>query len=381
MENTNESSQSFFGFWTSERGVVLLSSYFLISVMSIFSLALFTRSNGFMQTTERNKNRIAAFNMAEAGIDSVIAALQGSPGNSGSVNYTAPANSTAPGGFTASYNQVVPKRYRIQAAGFAPDNSAATRAQESRAVEAYVELDNAPFKYAAFGKVAVNFNGNTSTDGYDSTDPTIVSGGDVASDGAVALNGNAVIQGDVFAETIQISGSNAQITGDANTEAGPGITCGPGSTNLASLGVLNVAGNNNYVMPAGTYHFDAISVTGNGRITTEGAVTVYVSGTVNIAGNGVTTAGNFPPNFIIIATDDESVSVGGNGNFHGGVYAPHSLVTTSGNGSFYGAIIAHQYNANGNGNLHYDVQMSGVNAPCSSVNLLSWREIATVAGS
>ena len=44
-------------------------SYLLLAALSVLSLALFNRGTAFIQSAERNKKKIVAFNMAESGLD------------------------------------------------------------------------------------------------------------------------------------------------------------------------------------------------------------------------------------------------------------------------------------------------------------------------
>ena len=70
-----------------------------------------------------------------------------------------------------------------------------------------------------------------------------------------------------------------------------------------------------------------------------GEATIYVSGDVNISGNGIGTASNLPPNLIINVEGAHNVSVSGDGDFYGKIYAPESSISVSGNGDLYGALI------------------------------------------
>ncbi len=141
---------------------------------------------------------------------------------------------------------------------------------------------------------------------------------------------------------------------------------------------------------------------------TTGAVKIYVTGSISISGNGVSTAGNLPPNLLIYGTRDPtstnpacvgsncctSVSISGNGNFYGAVYAPAATISQSGNGAVYGSLTGNTINISGNGGFHYDEALGHLGEITttttttgtttvttatynfSGYNRYSWREIA-----
>ena len=70
-----KSKAGFTGKGNAERGFVLLSAYLMISLLSVYSTAFMTRGAVFLQASERNQNKIVAFNMAESAMDLAIAEL------------------------------------------------------------------------------------------------------------------------------------------------------------------------------------------------------------------------------------------------------------------------------------------------------------------
>ena len=123
MKNQKEFFPEVFQMLASQRGVMLLLSYLLISVMAIFSLALFSRSHVFTQTNERNQNRVVAFNMAEAGLDLAISTLRSNTAYEGTGGYTSLATANVQGGYEVTVTEIEPKKYSIQSAGYSPDNT------------------------------------------------------------------------------------------------------------------------------------------------------------------------------------------------------------------------------------------------------------------
>jgi len=352
----------------SEKGFIFIFSYFVVAAISVMSLAYFTRSHVFIESSERNRHKVHAFNMAEAGLDSAMAQLKTDTNYSGTSGYT-------PLGTNTGYEAIVcppqcdadmpdptpvnPDMRLIRARGYAPGSDTTARGYENRSTLSYVELDDTPFEYAAFAETDLGLNGTPLVDSYDSRLgnyglPNVGAEGDIATDGVFSLVGTPTVLGDMIQN--------------------PGISCTPQATNLISSGALNLAGSTNYQLPAGTYRFDSISISGNAKLTLLGKVTIYVDGAVDIAGNGVATAGNDPVNFLLIAATESTIELGGTGSFFGAVFAPESMVHYEGTGDFHGAVIAKSYQQSGTSSLHFDVALKDVPGPCIDVNLVSWRE-------
>jgi Tfp pilus assembly protein PilX len=372
-----------------ERGFVLVTSYLLLTVLSIFSLTILARSYSFLQATERNKNRILAFNQAESGIDVAISQLAGNAVYPGTDAYTQLGNNS---GYTVQVcppacdglTQPTDSTIRlVSAVGYTPSNVPTARAYEARTILAYVKIGGAGFDYAAYAKTAMDIVGNPIVDSYSAgagdygEDGNVGSSGDVATDGTVDLTGNVTVNGSVYGATIN-EGNNVTVTGQKSDDT-PQLNCSPGSTDLASSGELNVGSNDGVrTLNAGTYHFDSIRVSGQGQIRVTGPVVIYVDGQADFSGQGIVNETNVPSNLIIIATGEESVQVGGNSAFSGGIFAPDSYVHLNGNQDFYGSVIAKTLRQNGNADLHYDTDLSDYELSCNSVKLLSWQEKSTL---
>lgn len=378
------------------RGILLLTTYFLIAVVSIFSLALFARSNVFLQTTERNQNRVVAFNMAEAGMDQAMKALEGDLTYAGA-GYTSLATSTVRGGYDVSVSSVADNDAvrLIRATGYAPDNTVTSRAYEQRGVLAYAQInEESYFDFAVFAKDSMHINGNALVDSYDSRNgayggANIGSSGDIGTNSAgastVDLNGNVMVNGDAAvgpsgdpSQVIDMTGGST-ITGDQSAltkeKDYPAVT-----TDVVSQGPLSIGGNTTYTLASGTYHFSSLDIKGNGKLKLTGEAVIYVSGSVSIAGNGILTSGDSPPNLILYVTTADTVKISGNGDFFGGIYAPDSNVQVSGNGELYGAVVSNNYHQAGNGGIHFDEALIDTGKTGQSdVSMLSWWEDHTVA--
>lgn len=385
----------------SEKGFMLLSSFMLITMASIFSLALFFRGHGFFNAAERNQNRVIAFNMAESGVDLAIAELAEDNNYEGTGGYVSMTNESMRGGYSV---QVCPPNCDgleepenvnvrlISATGFSPSNDADARAYESRSTLAYVQISNSSlFDFAVFADEDMQINGNPDIDSYNSNDgaydpATANSNGDIAtnstSSSTMDLIGNTTINGDLF---VGVEGDPADVA-----DLGPNVTVTGSQSSLdteleysvpdvpagaTELGAVRVSGNTTYTLPAGTYYLESLSITGNGMLEASGEVQIYVGGGVSIAGNGVSTSGNAPPNMLIFVTTDDSVSISGNGDLYAGIYAPNSDVSNGGNGEIYGAVVSKTYHQNGDGDVHFDEALNELEGNGGGeISLKAWTE-------
>ncbi len=264
-----------------------------------------------------------------------------------------------------------------------------------------------PFGNAAHGKGAVSLIGGASTDSYNSNNGAynvggnLYSNGDISSDGTtgdiIGVGSSSTVNGSVKAGPGAVAGAihnQGTITGTQGTE--PSTWSLPLSAipaGVTNSGALSISGNTTRTLSEGTYWFSSISISGNGRLSVSGAVKIYVTGSVDIGGNGVATANNKPPNFLLYGTVDPtdsaqkctSISIHGNGDFHGAVYAPDADISVVGNGGVYGSLTGKSVSINGNGGLHYDealgnlgrfvTTVSGTTYTTTGFRRYSWREI------
>lgn len=360
------------------KGFILITSYLLMMVMEIYSMALLTRNTSFYQATERNENKMISFNMAEAGLDRAIYELSKDLTYGGQTIYKEMNTSGMEGGYASTVSSTdengaafANTKMRMMrtvghspslANGFSatscPATSTGTRAYECREIISYVEYDDTLFEYAVFGDKNVKLNGASGViDSYNS-DNGNYGGGNVANNGDVAYDGT-------------YTNNNTTVNGDLST---PNISCQSGTSTVASSGTLNITGSSTVTLGAGTYYYDSIKISGTGQLVTTGPVTIYVKGDVDISGKGVATSGNIPANLFLITTaKDTNVKVSGSSDFYGIIYAPGSTVTND-SGDFYGAVITDNFTQNGNGDVHYDESLADMPSPCVQVDLLSWRE-------
>ncbi|MFB3816677.1 MAG: hypothetical protein ACE147_03335 [Candidatus Methylomirabilales bacterium] len=269
-----------------------------------------------------------------------------------------------------------------------------------------------PFANAVHGRGVVNLSGNGTTDSYNSNDgpyggSNVLSNGDVSTDrvgsGSITIGANATVNGSVLcgptcntSTDVVVSGHvSGSISQEPNTLDMPLPVIPAGVTNQ---GALSITGNRDVTLNAGTYWFSSIHIAGNGRLRTSGQVKIYVTGNVDIGGNGVIAANNAPPNLLIYGTSTNptnptapgastctSVSIHGNGSFVGAIYAPNADISLVGNAATYGSLSGNTVTITGNGEFHYDEALgmldrqvtttTTIQTNMTGYNRFSWREI------
>jgi hypothetical protein len=189
----------------------------------------------------------------------------------------------------------------------------------------------------------------------------------------------------------------ATISGDPDVlpEPEPMTPKDPGA--LENQGDLSLSKEKPFTLPGGTYLYDDISISGQGRLEFTGPATLYLSGQLSISGKGIGTSGNLPPNLIVYLIGNNNVSLSGDSNLYGAVYAPLSQVSISGNGSLYGAVVGREVTHSGTGGvpgagasggekkqgaktagLHYDLALKQIpSGSGNQVQLLSWRDLSS----
>ncbi|MGI6241718.1 MAG: DUF7305 domain-containing protein [Candidatus Omnitrophota bacterium] len=379
-----------------QRGFVLTAVYLILALATVFSVAYFSRCVAFVQANERNIHKTVAFNMAESGIDWAISQLASNTEYTGTSAYVPLDTNYMKGGFTVSVTKddSDPKIRIIQANGFAPSNDPTQRGYQTSSLLAYVRSgSSSAFRTGIFATDSIQMSGNARTDSYDSRNGAY-GGSNVAYNGSietnttgskkVTLSGNVMIQGSVTVgptespSSVVSTSHNAVITGGISSNPAP-VIFSDAVAPVSADGELKLSGNTTYYLMPGTYHFTSMSITGNAKLVPTGPVSIYVDGTIQIAGNGIATSDNRPPNFLLYATGNSSVSFSGNASFYGAVYAPNSTVSVSGNGTCYGAIIAKDYKNTGNGRIHFDEALKEIQGASSGeMTIRAWQEKNTL---
>lgn len=373
-----------------QKGYVLVATYLMVAVLSATSMATFMRAHTYAREAEKQKNAIVALEMAEGAIDLAITQLATNQSYAGTA-YTDFSSGNAKGGYSISVTTpsgASSSLRQISVTGFSPSNTTTEIGYKYSNVKAYTQFPTQNyFSKAIFANTSYSNVGNGTTDSYDSSvapydAATASDNGDVGTNsviaGNVSLSGNATIHGDVFVGAggdvgaVVTTTDNATITG-ASTAQTNNLIFPVATTSLPSSGTVSVSGNNTLSLSGGTYHYNSLSIAGNGKLTATGEVTIYVSGSVSIAGNGITAFSNLPQNVKIFVTNNSSVAITGNGNVHAAIYAPLSAVHIAGNGAVYGAVVGNTVSMAGEADFHYDEALGSLGGTATGdPTLLSW---------
>lgn len=158
------------------------------------------------------------------------------------------------------------------------------------------------------------------------------------------------------------------------------------SINLSGAGETLTIGRNVVLRVTGN-----ISTSGNGgiQIGSTGSLALYTPGSVSLGGNGVMngtdTSGNGtlagselgqPKNFQLwgTSTTAQSISISGNSEFSGVVYAPQGNVSIVGNGAVCGSIVANTIGLSGTVEFHYDENL-GTLGGANPYRVARWEEL------
>ncbi len=334
----------------SQRGVALLV------VCYVFAAFLLTVGSTFL-TISMSEQRIAqryvdlsrAFYSAESGLDAAIVQLR-TTGNAAAIGQTTLSQSPATT-YHVTMSALGGGLYSVQATG---QNSAS---QVSTVVTSYVQV--APSSTQRFfGRQSLSVAGSAIVDSIippQGSSSILQSGGDVSSDGRVSLAGSAVINGDVTGSPIQEAGS-VVVTGQrrAATTAHT-ITTDPEPPGCRDMGALQTAGTTTITLNGPCFRYTSIQTAGRTTIETVGAVKVYVTGSVRLAGTTrLTGAGNDSQNLKIYVTGGSDVQVAGSTSFTGELTAPNTSVLLAGSTTFIGRLQANSISVAGSAVLHLD---------------------------
>jgi len=296
------------------------------------------------------------------------------------------------------------------------------------------------FQWGLLSQSQINLNGNSiDIDSFDSSDPSYSNydyskGFGTYDSGKKKDNGDMASNGGI---TNTISVGNANVYGHASTGVGGAVGVGPngfisalgqaqsgvidsnrvshsmnvdiptptlpsgfssfnlgaisGSTTISggsstpvdyTASSINLTGGNTITFSSGysrLYVTGNISVGGTASIViASGAkLEIYVVGTTSIAGNGVANNNQLATNFQLYGLGSSSVSVSGNGQLTGIIYAPQSAVTFSGggaSGAVAGAVVGNTITLGGHTEFHYDEALKNY-GPTRGYSIVAWQEL------
>ncbi|HTY44826.1 MAG TPA: hypothetical protein VMD52_02395 [Patescibacteria group bacterium] len=374
-----------------KKGVALILCLVVVVILMVLSAAMLSSNitEGFV--AQRFARSSQAFWLAEAGIQRAHRTLNdnswGTTGwNVAGLDSYSKTENLAIGTYSVTVNCI------------SCSNPIATSTGTVNGVQRQVMVKFAtesPFQFGIFSRGQLTMSGNGFTDSYDSSKGVYGNNnksadGGIATDGTdagiIGLSGNAKVNGDAGTGpggTVVKTG-NASVTGQEKHDVDmilPPVAIPSCLTDLSDAGAYSASGNETKTLPSGNYRYSSMSISGNGKINVTGTVKIYLTsssalgisgngklnvtggnliiytaGSMSISGNGIANNTNVPSNVIIKSTYQgvNGVSISGNGDLQGVIYAPNTNVSDTGNGSIFGAVIGKTVTISGNGNVHYD---------------------------
>jgi hypothetical protein len=150
-------------------------------------------------------------------------------------------------------------------------------------------------------------------------------------------------------------------------------------------GGTSVSFNNGTTLTSGTYRVSSINLSGSGKGTINGNVTIYVTGSVNLSGTSqivILPGGSLtiylngslnvsggsivnqtlnPHNLTIYGTSTcTSASYSGSSALYGIIYTPAASTSISGGVNLYGSVIGRSVTISGGSAVHYDASLGNV---------------------
>ncbi|MBI3414269.1 MAG: hypothetical protein HY043_02940 [Verrucomicrobia bacterium] len=427
-----------------QRGNVLLTVLATTGIIGISLASYLTLTSSQNANLMRAQSWNAAIPLAESGIEEALTQLYYNGGSNLAVNgwsYSSGAYSKRRS-FGANY--VVAQissnaNPTITVQGFVQMPTSTNYI--SRRVQVGTLADGM-FMRAMLAKNSIDLNGNNiATDSFDSTDPNYSTGGmydpaktkdngDVATNSGLvnSLNvGNADIYGHVATGpggSISV-GPNGAVGAAAWIAAGnhgiePGWSRNDMNMNFPDVqapfagGAFTPSGGNytgtnyTYLLTAGNYAIDSISMSGTKKMLVTGnailwiyssfsmagqtqiilapgaTLKMYVGNTTgsgasaSLGGNGIVNPGNAMNFQYFGMPSNTSLSYSGNAAFTGTVYAPNANFSLGGGGNniydFVGASVTSTVSMNGHFHFHYDENLGRI-GPRRGYIVTSWNEI------
>lgn len=396
----------------SQKGIAMVLALIVVAVLSVFGSATIARTVSENNLLTRQLQSGQAFWLAEAGMQKAVCAV-----NTGDWTGWSTAGTTRTiseslgtvGAYAVTITNVGSTNPTIIVNGNANNSVRTIEGRLSRQTQSM-------FTYAAFGNDFVRITGNALVDSYNSTSGyysshNMTRNGDIATNanttGAITLSGNARVYGDagtgptgtvVVSPNSRIAGA---ITHDRN-ESFASVVVPSNLTSLASRGSYSVSGNGSQIMQAGEYKYSSLNISGNGKITINGTVKlyltsssaltvsgngkiivpfsseliIYIDGKCSIGGNGFVNHENHPNKLLLYSTyaGSNGISLQGNSILRGGIYAPDTNISTNGNSYIYGSLIGKSVNLYGNTWLHFDENLQNLGGTSSRYSVLSWKD-------
>ena len=379
-------------------GSSLVMVSFLVSALSVLSLALVMTSMSSSKERRQARDEIASLYVCEGALaDAVFELRNGGSGDVGSQgNPVAFGDST----YWVEATALGGGLFSLQATGL--DGRTGTR------IDAVLRrVSSNLFTWAAFGDEGMTMDSNAMVDSYDSgagpygSQDVNGSGsssyanedGNVGSNQNVGLDSNSTVHGDAVCGptgTVSVLG-NADVTGSTSPA--------PAQVSLPPIAVppippsgapLDVAGSSTYTLASGDYHFTDLTLGGNGQLdiigparilvgsmtldsnsslivdATGGPVEFYVLDDFVMSSNTLITSTTSTPSDININLESDNVidpalqvdldfvDFNSNAQLFGTIYAPNARIDINSNFELFGSIVARHVHLDSNSKVHFD---------------------------
>ncbi len=411
-----------------ERGVVLIIAILVALMMLLLAMPFLTKLSGQYGITEKSYRQLAAFNLAEAGVERAIWEL-----NHGDISYwegddnlrTMTISSFQASGGT-EVGDIVIEAFGpggdnpiIQSTGRVPHIGTATVDKTIR-VMLEVSGGRSLFDYGVFGDEGVELAGNAQIDSYDSRqgeygDDNVGDQGDAGTNAShyscLFLRNNADINGDAIVgpgadpASVIVTQNNSGITGEKSAlDEEKGLPSIPVPEGLPWRGDYTV-GHNDTDMIIENGEYTSFALQSNSKVAITADVTLYISGEFSMESNtqleiaeGVTLTiylgGTFtqhshskinnlsqdPAKLQIYGTENftSTMTWKSNSSLYGAIYVPDATVHFDSNADFFGSVVADFVEIDSNSRLHYDLALGNLasifSEDSNSYVVKSWQE-------
>ncbi|NOT56083.1 MAG: hypothetical protein HOP18_15905 [Deltaproteobacteria bacterium] len=221
------------------------------------------------------------------------------------------------------------------------------------------------FDNGLVGLTAVDLKNSAATSSFRSTDWNFTSStsnqGDVLTNGALSLQSLTLIRGNATAASVDNKGT---ITGTTTkTSKATSFLSVAIPNGLTDLGAISLTNGATQTLSAGSYRVSEITIgSGSGLVinNSNGPVTLYVTGPIQISGSGSVTMTNPDPElFAVYVANSSAVSLSDSGRFYGLLYAPLSPVALTGWSEIYGAFVGQSTTLYNTSTVYYDIALRG----------------------
>jgi len=203
------------------------------------------------------------------------------------------------------------------------------------------------------------------TDSFNSRTLQTGTKGDVLSNGQLNVSDTeGKVKGNAKAASFSLA-SSTSVTGTTTTLTTPTAYLQVKIPDmLPSLGAFSLSGNATYHLAAGSYQMSSLNLGGKSILHVDnctGPVTIYVTGTVNVADSAqILPCDPNPERLAIYVSGTGAVTLNGEGSyFYGTLYAPQSTLWVNKPGDLYGAVVANKFHLEQGGSIHFDEELRG----------------------